>query len=138
MYRYLTKFSPFERQGQTRANLVREGAGGRGERGALNNGANFEYSKLGISQPGYKSQNFLRFIRENVSTSITFLRCLVLLWQNLFQLCTFLFFYYLAWNCLFQYYYIILFGAMWNHNSSGFRSRSIRDITLFAQRLLQN
>lgn len=136
MYRYLIKFSPFERQGQTRANFVRERPGGGGERGALNNSANFEYSKLGISQRGYKSQNSLRFIRENFSTSITFLRCLVLPWQHLFQLCFFsfsvCFFHYLE---LFQFYCIILFDAMWTHNSSGFRSRSIRDITLFAQRL---
>ena len=30
---------------------------------------------------------------------------------------------------------IMLFDAMWNHNCSGFRSRSIRDIPLFSQRL---
>ena len=137
MYRYLTKFSPFERQCQTRANLVGEfeGAGGGGERGALNNGADFEYSKLGISQREYKSQNSLRFIRENFLHQSLFYGA----WyfhgntfsNYLFSLFCF-FFHYLE---LFQFYYIILFDAMWTHNSSGFRSRSIRDVTLFAQRL---
>ena len=100
MYRYLTKFSPFERQGQTRANLVREGAGGGGERGALNNSANFEYSKLGISQRGYKSQNSLRFIRENFSTSITFLRCLYFHGNTFsnYVFSLFLFVFFITWN----------------------------------------
>ena len=30
---------------------------------------------------------------------------------------------------------IMLFDAMWNHSSSGFRSSSIRDIPIFAQKL---
>ena len=54
-----------------------------------------EYSNLGTS-PRFKSQNVfffsLRFIRDNFSTSITFLRYLVLPWQHLFQLCLFFFF----------------------------------------------
>lgn len=48
-----------------------------------------EYSKLGIS---HKISCFvLRFIRDNFSTSISFLRYLVLPWQHLFQLCFFFF-----------------------------------------------
>ena len=63
------------------------------------------------------------------STSITFLRYLVLPWQHLFQLC--IFFHYRE-NVFSNI--ITLFDAMLNHNSSGFRSRSIRDIPLFSQR----
>ena len=54
-----------------------------------------EYSNLGISQR-FKSQNvfffFLRFIRDNFSTSLTFLRYLVLPWQHLFNCVIFFFF----------------------------------------------
>lgn len=74
---------------------------------------------------------FLRFIRDNFSTSLTFLRYLVLLWQHLFN-CVIFFFHYRE-NVFSNI--IMLFDAMWNHNCSGLRSRSIRDIPLFAQRL---
>ena len=54
-----------------------------------------EYSNLGTS-PRFKSQNVfffsLRFIRDNFSTSITFLRYLVLPWQHLFNYVIFFFF----------------------------------------------
>ena len=49
-----------------------------------------------------------------------------------FQLCNFFFFHYRE-NVFSNI--IMLFDAMWNHNCSGLRSRSIRDIPLFAQRL---
>ena len=53
-----------------------------------------EYSNLGISQR-FKSQNVfffsLRFIRDNFSTSLTFLRYLVLPWQHLFNCVIFFF-----------------------------------------------
>ena len=75
---------------------------------------------------------FLRFIRDNFSTSITFLRYLVLPWQHLFNYVIFFFFHYRE-NVFSNI--IMLFDAMWNHNCSGFRSRSIRDIPLFSQRL---
>ena len=53
-------------------------------------------------------------------------------WQHLFNYVIFFFFHYRE-NVFSNT--IMLFDAMWNHNCSGFRSRSIRDIPLFSQRL---
>ena len=93
-----------------------------------------KYWNLGISQR-FKSQNFfffLRFIRDNFFYINHLFTVLGSSMATRFQLCIFFFFHYRE-NVFSNI--IMLFDAMWNHNSSRFRSRSKRDIPLFAQSL---
>ena len=93
-----------------------------------------EYSNLGISQR-YKSQSFLFCPEIYQGQSFYINHLFTVLGSSMatpFQLCNFFFFHYRE-NVFSNI--IMLFDAMWNHNCSGFRSRSIRDIPLFSQRL---
>ena len=92
-----------------------------------------EYSNLGISQR-YKSQNFLFCPEIYQGQSFHINHLFTVLGSSMATPFPIMYFFFHYRENVFSNI-ITLFDAMLNHNSSGFRSRSIRDIPLFAQRL---